>query len=196
MLVTVDILGDVQVHRMDISCQAAAQYSDEQLGAQIDLSFENLGDMLIYGVIWIGPLALGLGLQALKHCSWDMPKLLVGIAIWFVAFIAYIGFLLWSYDNGYQAAWECLFIMVGLLIMLLMSSGLTFGLVNGFRVFRMLWSGNLMLGIVASVIGISVGAFETVCAIGWNFPITVMEVIALIICAWYVGIFLGMALAG
>lgn len=96
---------------MSIQSSTCDSYSDNELDDLIDSGVFYLFDGIVYFLL-AGCEALLLGsLAVLKNISWDMPKLIVGSAIWLIGSLSFISFLFWANVNPspeipYQTSWE------------------------------------------------------------------------------------------
>jgi hypothetical protein len=196
ILVSGDLIGNTEVHRMQVHVLASDVYTDGEIGAQIDLSSNNILRGLVELGKWAGPVILAFTLNFLRACSWDMMQFTAGVFLWMLGFILYISFVFWTYDNGYSNSWECAFMMCELLLLLLIGTSLLQSLTGSFRILWLMYTNPAFLVFFAVVSRMDAVDLLRVFHLGWNFPIILIEFIALVVTSFFLGYWFMVAMQG
>jgi hypothetical protein len=196
ILVSVDLIGNTEIHRMQVHVPASDDYTDEVIGTQFDLSLDNIIRGFVEAGKWAIPVLLGVGLNFLRACSWDMLKFAIFVLLWLIGFAWYISFVFWTYDNGYSNSWECMFMMCELLLVLLSGTSLIQSLTGSFRILWLMYFNPQFLAFFAVVTLMDAVDVLRMQCLGWNFPIILIEFIALIVTSYFLGYWFIVAMQG
>lgn len=196
ILISMDILGNVQVHTMEMDCLADNSYSDGELDQCLNLEYIDWHAAGVYLTIWLMEIALSYSLDALRFSSYSIQVTIALIAVWFVAFLGYLALLFHSYDSGLNSSIE-LFIATAVFVLMILGSTPVFPEIkSGSRLFRALLKKPLFLVFVISITGYSYMDLIVEMHFAFAFPVMLLEIIVLVILGFMLGYWFALFIQG
>ena len=138
-----DILGDLQIHRMQIASVDEEGMTDTELQSTTQQAYNTYQDLIVRFAV---PFALAallrftmLGLEVLASplaLTTSLGTLLIMLGAWVVLFLSYVAYMIWLVDNGLAHPWAVMGAFLTLLLSMFPS--IITAASNGWRLFN-LW---------------------------------------------------------
>ncbi|RDE14479.1 MAG: hypothetical protein C4K49_07675 [Candidatus Thorarchaeota archaeon] len=186
VLISVDILGDIQVHTLSIASSIEAEGTEEEMGAVAQQMDSGWAEFLVKFVAPVGlAFALKYGLMLIENLASPLAMLtsiwvlLAMLGAWTVLFLAYVAFIQWAVENNVMHPYGAAAAFLSLIMLLF--PGVGPDLAAGWLMYR-LYKACKPFPIAPA--GFNRGI--------WFFAVAFIKMAVMLTCAWYVGYYLAM----